>query len=382
MTESQRSPGPHSCTKRIAFRLGAVLVGVLIAFVVAEIALRVLGVSPPAVRTKRYLVGQSQHFHCYPSNPNGEFRRVPDVSTGNWKLFDTMLPAAPLPLEALSETPWCVEYRRSPQGIRDRIYPRTPDPKRLRIAGMGDSFAGGEGVALEKSLFKQMEQQYGPAIEIINAAQVGIALAREAAILEELVPAMQCKRAIVVVIANDIGQSSKLQQQQDYINDLINVRDDYLAAHEERMWYSGPSRVFQVIGSHIERRRLTESTIRWYRDLYDEAKNGKHLEEMGRDFERIARLPHCESVVVIYPLMENVGDAYPLCGVHDTIARLAKAAGLPTLDLVPAFHGRHTEALQVHPSDHHPNGAAHAIAARAILAWLEREHPRFLPQRR
>ncbi len=378
MTETERTARTPSRAKRIAFRLGAILVGLLVAFVLTEIAFRALDVSPPTLRTKRYLVGKTSHFHCYPSNPNGEFRAVPDVRTGQWRLFDSMLPPAPLPLEVLDETPWCVEYRLSPQGIRDRYYPKQPDPAVLRIAGMGDSFAFGEGVALEKTLFKQMEQLHGPGVEIINAARVGIPLATEVAILEEMVPVMQCERAIVVVIANDIGQSKQLQAQQDYINDLINVRDAYLAAHEERKWYSGSLRVFEVIGSYLERRRLTENTIRWYRDLYDDRKNAQHLEAMGRHFERIARLPRCKSVVVIYPLMEDVGNAYPLSGVHDTIARLARAAGLPTLDLAPAFEGHDTEALQVHPTDHHPNGAAHAIAARTILEWLAREQPDFL----
>jgi hypothetical protein len=45
---------------------------------------------------------------------------------------------------------------------------------------------------------------------------------------------------------------------------------------------------------------------------------------------------------------------------------------LPVLDLAPHFAGRPTESLWVHTTDHHPNGIAHGMAARAIAHWLGR----------
>lgn len=118
-----------------------------------------------------------------------------------------MLPPASLPLDQLQETPWCVEYRRSSQGLRDRLYSAQPARGQLRIVGMGDSFAFGEGVPVEKSLFKQMEQLLGAGVEIVNGAQVGIPLGTEVKLLKRMVPELHCERAIVVVIANDIDQS-------------------------------------------------------------------------------------------------------------------------------------------------------------------------------
>jgi hypothetical protein len=56
---------------------------------------------------------------------------------------------------------------------------------------------------------------------------------------------------------------------------------------------------------------------------------------------------------------------------------MAEGAGLRVLDLAPTFAGRPTASLWVHPCDHHPNGGAHAIAARAIAAWLEHDAPEF-----
>jgi len=381
MNADEREPRPHARGKRIAFRLAAIGFGFVVALGLAEVTLRAFDVRPPTLRTKTWLTNGVLHFHCYPSNPHGEFQPVPPVTPATWKLFSTMIPPARLPLDALASTPWCVEYRPSSLGLRDHEYAPRPDPQVVRIAGIGDSFAMGEGVPLMKSLFKQMQTLHGPGAEFVNGAQVGISLAKEVEILKDLAPRLGCTRAIVVVIPNDVEQTDDLRRQQDYIDDLINIRDEYLATHEQRSWYSGSLRLVELVGSALERSRITRRTVRWYRDLYDERKNGANLARMGRDFEQIARVPGCRSVVVIYPLMQGLEDGYPLRDVHATIARLARAAGLATLDLEPVFRGCDTEAMQVHPCDHHPNGAAHAKAARAILDWLHETQPDFLPPR-
>ena len=52
---------------------------------------------------------------------------------------------------------------------------------------------------------------------------------------------------------------------------------------------------------------------------------------------------------------------------------MARAAGLPVLDLAPAFVGQSAAKLWVHPCDHHPDSRAQAIAGNAIGEWLERD---------
>ena len=81
---------------------------------------------------------------------------------------------------------------------------------------------------------------------------------------------------------------------------------------------------------------------------------------------------------MLYPLMLRFETEYPLTPVHDHVAAIAQNAGLPVLDLTSAFEGADTESLWVHPTDHHPNGKAHSIAAGAIVEWLKRDVPGFL----
>src|SRR5690606_15105529 len=128
------------------------------------------------------------------------------------------------------------------------------------------------------------------------------------------------------------------------------------------VWYNGHSRLLRFIGGSLEMRRIGNETIQWYKDMYDERHNKFNLVNFSRYLKRMADRTDCEVVYVLYPLMEGLEGEYPLAEVHAKVAKMAEAAGLPVLDLAPAFAGQKTREMWVHESDHHPNGKAQAIA--------------------
>ena len=288
-----------------------------------------------------------------------------------------------LPLSRLPETPWCVEYHTSPQKLRDREF--GPRPRGvLRVAGVGDSFAAGEGVPIERSLFKQIEVDLGAGYEVVNAAQPGHGTRDELDRLRFVASKLDCQRAIVVWIANDVLRTPELEKRQDYVNDLVLLRDERLQGDDQR-WYRGRSRLVDVVDSRLhlwlakdDLARVTADTIGWYRDCYDPAQNGENLREFEANLAAIAAVPNCQSVLVLYPLLEGIESDYPLADVHALVAAAAKRVGLPVLDLAPVFRGQQSSDLWVHPVDHHPNGRAHELAAKAIVAWLRSDVPGFL----
>jgi lysophospholipase L1-like esterase len=283
------------------------------------------------------------------------------------------LPPRPLPLSQLVETPWCVEYRLSSQGLRDRPYGPVP-PGVLRIAGVGDSFVAGEGVPLGLSLCKQLEQLLGSGYEVVNAGRPGLGTQGELARWRSLAP-LGCRRAIVVFIANDVDVTAPLQQRQAYINDLINIRQENLDRIYGRP--SGGSRLLEYARQKLLLRDITRDTVQWYLDCYsDENRNNvARLEQAIRDF---AANPDCPVVFVLYPLLENLERGYPLQRIHDLVGGMLQGAGIAYLDLAATFQGQDTRSLWVHDVDHHPNGKAHRLAAEAIARWLKREQPWFL----
>ncbi len=365
-------------------RLGGIVVGLLAALVLLEAMFWALDWGRPTIRSKRALVRRSDQsvvYHLYVANPHGEFSPAPDVSLGEqeWRMFNyTMAKQRQIPLAQIGETPWCVEYRRSSNLMRDREYDPGPPPGTLRIAAIGDSFVFGEGVPLESTLPRQMEALLGSRHEILNAGVPGFNTRMEREFLEHLVAAYHCTRAIFVFVLNDVLRVEALQARENFINDLVLVRDEYLRDYEAKAWYAGHIRLLHFIGTQRALRRIERETIQWYRDCYDSAMNAEGLHLLEEDIRRVAVLGECRVAFVIYPLMEGLERSYPFADIHERVAAIARKAGLPVMDLAPVFAGRKTSDMQVDSSDHHPNGKAHALAARAIVDWLRRDVPGFL----
>lgn len=367
---------------RASRRVVAALVGCVVAFLLAEIGLRVSGWEPSARLSKRSLLdrspGRRTWYDCYASNPNGEFRELPDTSRGNWVLVDNQPTPVPLQLERVRETPWCVEYVLSSQDLRD--VERQPEPATgvLRLALIGDSFTFGEGVPAEKALPARLQAELGASFEVLNLGRPGDDTLHELDRLAAAIPAFHLRRAAVVFIPNDIGTTPELQREQDYIHDLIQFRDANLARGRFGAVTFLGSRLLHLAGVQLDMRRVTAKTIQWYRDLYDPARNPAGLQQFRASLARLAKLPGCRVVLVLYPLLEDFEGGYPLQSVHDAVAGMARAAGLEVIDLASAFAAETTESLWVHPSDHHPNGRAHALAARALAEALRRSASGFL----
>jgi lysophospholipase L1-like esterase len=380
--EGAPEPPSRGARARILRRIGALLLGLCAALAIAEVALRVTHWQPASMLSKRSLLDRNPArrawYDCYPSNPNGEFRALPDVSKGSWLLVNNLLPPEELALDLLRETPWCVEYVLSSRGLRGVEIPPEPRAGVVRIALVGDSFVFGEGVPLEKSLPAYLQARLGPTAEVVNLGWPGDDTRRELERLEAALDPLNIHRAVVVFIANDIEMTPELQREQEYMHDLIQVRDRYVTNHQARLPYFGWAHLFRLIGGAWDMRHVKAQTIQWYRDLYDPARNPASLQRFRSYLERLAHLPHCRVAFVLYPLLENLEGDYPLAVVHERVAAMARAAGLPVLDLAPAFAGQTTKELWVHPCDHHPNSRAQAIAGRAIGEWLEHGVPGFL----
>lgn len=70
--------------------------------------------------------------------------------------------------------------------------------------------------------------------------------------------------------------------------------------------------------------------------------------------------------MVLFPFMQNLGPEYGYREVHTKLVEYCREAGIPVLDLEPAFREHADENLTVNPFDAHPNERANRIAADAI----------------
>jgi lysophospholipase L1-like esterase len=83
----------------------------------------------------------------------------------------------------------------------------------------------------------------------------------------------------------------------------------------------------------------------------------------------IGKITNTPVVMAIYPDMVNLS-SYPFIAAHQKVRLKAESFGIPTLDLLPYFQGKNEKDLIATPFDAHPNAKAHAIAAQAILGFL------------
>jgi hypothetical protein len=346
------------------FSVLAAGLGLLVVLLLAEPVLWLLDV-PPLVQQRRNLVNRADpqtRYHCYSSNPHAELGSVPDLSRGQWVLLDISM-RREIPLERIKETPFCVAYHFSLQGLRGPDVSMSTPEGIFRIGGVGDSFAFGEGVPEAKSLFHQLGALLGPRYQILNAGRAGANTADELPLARKMAVDFHSRLILFVFIPNDISLTPQLQRRQDYINDLILSGDvDYGTLS---------LRSIRMVQLFFRLRSAEQATLQWYLDSYDPSFNRDNLAKLGADLRTLAALPDARVAFIIYPLMHGFEHGYPLMPIHQTVTKLAQEAGLPVLDLANAFMGQDTSSLWVHPWDHHPNGKAHALAAAAIASWLE-----------
>ena len=370
--------------KKAFFWCLLLFMGTVGGLLIAEITVRVFDLKPESLRRKALLIDaddSSSVYFCYPSNPNGEFQPLPNVTRGEWKLYTFPATTNTLPLADLKKTPWCVAEHKSNQDLRDRQFPFQPPAGIVRIAMVGDSFVRGQGVPVGLTLPKQLERLLGTnRCEVMNVGFSGLATEHEVIAAQKAAgEPFNARHIVLVFIPNDIHLTEELAQRQRYINDLINVREELLAKNRERPWYEW-SQLAQFASTIVRLRQVGRETAQWYLDSYDPKYNADGLQRLANDFKTLASMPNCRVAVVLYPLMYELEKGYPLMPIHERVKKIVQAAGLPVLDLAPVFVGTDARTLQVHPSDHHPNGRAHAMAARAIKEWLEKDLPEFIKE--
>lgn len=73
--------------------------------------------------------------------------------------------------------------------------------------------------------------------------------------------------------------------------------------------------------------------------------------------------------MAVFPVLAQLDDTYPFRPTSDLVLEWARAEGMPTHDLLPAFLGRDASRLWVSAWDRHPNAEGHALAAQSLLPF-------------
>jgi hypothetical protein len=247
-------------------------------------------------------------------------------------------------------------------GFRDEEIPVEKRPGSTRIMMLGDSVLFGWGTKQDETVaarLKQAWRQAGRDVDVINTGVGNYNTIMEVEFF--LTRGYRFKPEIVVL--------------NYFINDAEPIpRYDY-------SWIERVSAAWVYYGSRldvVERElRLGEQTDwrTYYRGLYDAARNPggwQSVESSIRTLASNCRDNGIRLLIVNYPEL-RVLEPYPFPEVQRRLATLAADLEVPYLDLLDSLRGEDPASLWVTPPDPHPNGHAHALFAKAIGEWIERE---------
>jgi lysophospholipase L1-like esterase len=267
---------------------------------------------------------------------------------------------------------WKGLVRKNSLGLRDRDHAPTKPPGVERVLVLGDSFTFGSGVLDEEKIFvsrieARLSSEPGRTVEILNAGKPGSLTGDWLDVMRRVGPGFAPDVVLVVFFLRDGTRTTVGETFFQPIRDRIAARnrDSWLYRHVYawRWWRD-----------RADRRRVSDLYAREILQAYlgDEEQTGE-----WRVAQANLRTIRDEAValgarvgLVVFPILAAFGPDYPFRQVCDLVEAAGIEAGLPTLDLLPAFRGEDASSLWVSPLDQHPNERGHQIAAEAILPFV------------
>ena len=135
------------------------------------------------------------------------------------------------------------------------------------------------------------------------------------------------------------------------------------------------SALYRVVFQRADNFRMRQATTRYYHRLYESEQPSwiatqRALEEM----KALADERNIPLLLVVFPIFDSQLDSrYHYLALHDTLAKTAGELGIDTVDLLPRYQGIDARRLAIDPFlDAHPSELAHRIAADVIVEELEK----------
>ncbi|MBN2493810.1 MAG: SGNH/GDSL hydrolase family protein [Deltaproteobacteria bacterium] len=347
------------------------------ALLLAELGARALGLVPGRVAHPWHLECPSKRhgIDVYPSNPRGAFDLDLRDEATFARLHGLGIPRLEL---ARARTPFAVEQRYNAELCRDREI-GARDPAEQRVLVVGDSFTEGQGVRQEATFARRLEsllRDRGRAVEVVNCGRRGYDFPGLFDFFEPRLERYAPDAVLYAMILNDPVQSEVFHAQQAFLDDWILARRRMIRPEEPLdagpAWYV--PRLWLAIEERLEAREVGRATRRWYRDMVGEpnAAGWRQTVELVCRMQARCRERGARFAVALLPLFVGLEGDYPFAGVHETIGRAFTARNLRFHDTLPAFRGRQSASLWVHPFDRHPNEEAHSRIAAELAPLVER----------
>lgn len=315
--------------------LAVVAVATLVGLVVVELSVRALGLADHLVTDPAYVAD-------------------PAPGVGNrYKSHFKGIVQGPTPLQT------------NAFGARDREFARAKLPGTLRVVVMGDSYAFGQGVAMEEAFPKVIERALaarlpGTRVEVINFGVQGYSLGQAVSRFVAEAAAFAPDIALLAPIADDLDptRSQTFVDQHGYLTK---------AAGGEGQW--------KALLRHVHTAYLLKGVVYALIHRAQGQSEGAVRSEplppvraavLESEVARFVETARAAGAVPMFALVD-----FERTATTDAIVRRVRARfpEIPVVDCPPQFAGRDPSTFVV-PRDRHPNAEAHSLIARTILEPL------------
>jgi lysophospholipase L1-like esterase len=333
-----------SARRRWGFRLMAVLLSLLGCFLVLEVVLRFIG--PEYYRFNN----TSGRFY---SNPRNYFDLIG---------YDEGRPV--YGIRIMKATPHGGRPMRMPDDTVDIAAAQAFYERPTAILGLGDSFTYGWGVRFDDTYLRRVERRLaadGLPASIRNMAMPAVDLQQVSESFRSEAAVRRYPLVVYGFVLNDFGLPHK---------DRI-VGFDYIdfnnGGYVPSPWRQSLATV-NFVASTLEKVVLSRVTRQAYLDAFESPYADSRFATLA-DLDGRVRAQGGRLVILLFPLLYDF-DHYAFPSIHARLADFCRSHDIPLLDLLPAYSKHRAEDLWVHPTDHHPNEVAHAVAADELYTFL------------
>lgn len=339
-------------------RLGLILLGVFLALLGLEVALRVSD-PVPEVGSPLFSFHENDPYLGWVGKPNVHLRyHRPE--------FDTLV-------------------RHDDGGWRQPEPPPPADAAR-RILVLGDSFTWGWGVSQGELFTDRLQARLPPSVAIHNRGIIGFGSAQEYLLLKRELATTHYDAVVLMFFINDLADNTDGKDGHRPYFEL--VEGALLPRNQPAMARTSPVQLFlkehsraylfiefelgllkrRFAGEADDERRYKEAGAVDFHDLPAYGVTARLLNEMNR----LARQHGAQFFLVYVPQRSEFELAAPypyVRAVHAMVDDIAGREQIPLIDLSPSFRDQAAAGRQlVYPIDAHWNAAGHQLAAETLLS--------------
>jgi hypothetical protein len=380
------APSELPCSKRVLFRFLAIVMGLVAALILGEAILRVFHIRPARYNPPRWMVLDGVAFR--PCNLWGSGRiKIPSRLADFGVDMGEYVPGAVFKV-AYDDNPRGyfdrdngVVMTINALGLRGEAVTAAKPAGTYRILGIGDSFTFGYGVKDDDTFLHRLQVHLnadlpGPTrYQVLNAGVGGYNTKHEVLYLEHRWLALDPDLVLIIFYINDAYNDRAILNNGQELG-IFNNKPGGLAQY---------SYLWDLVQQRYNAYQASRAVAAYYNKSYF-AKAETQLESPDTEemdwtvcrgaLERAAQITRERKIklgLVMFPELYGLKGGYPFLEVHSLVRETCRRLNIPFLDLLDTFRGRAPAALWVHPSDHHPNERAHALAEEAIERFVREE---------